>query len=67
MYDSGQDPIRGNPLPHAIYCTSCGRLADLDVMLPELARMTGTEVSGFLITGHSVTLHGVCMTCRTRS
>jgi Fe2+ or Zn2+ uptake regulation protein len=66
MRDGGAETrFDGNPLPHAhIYCTSCEQLVDLDVVVPELAQLTGAEVVGFLITSHHVTLHGICDTCR---
>ncbi len=55
VFDGGPETrFDGNPLPHAhLHCSSCERLLDLDIALPDLAAMNGTEVSGFLITGHS--------------
>jgi Fur family ferric uptake transcriptional regulator len=58
----------GNPLPHThVRCESCGRLADLDLDVPVLDRLLGSEVGGFLVTSHTLTLHGVCVSCRSRS
>jgi len=66
LYDGGAEArFDGNPLPHAhIICASCERLVDLDIVVPDLVRMSGTEVSGFLITGHTVNLLGICASCR---
>lgn len=66
LYDNGPETrFDGNPTPHAhIFCESCEQLADLEIEVPALAAMTGTEVAGYLITGHTVTMRGICAACR---
>jgi Fe2+ or Zn2+ uptake regulation protein len=54
----------GNPVPHAhAFCTCCERLSDVNLPAPELAQLEGLKVDGFLVTAHTVTLHGICASC----
>ena len=47
---------------HHVICTSCGRLEPADCPLG--GDVSGRETaSGFLVTGHEVTLYGLCPEC----
>ena len=67
VHDGGHEArFDGNRHPHAhIQCTRCGRLADVEVALPDLAALSGSQVGGFLVTEHALTLRGICSDCRT--
>ena len=47
---------------HAI-CTSCGKLVDLDVVLPADLDREAARSSGFLITQHTTQFFGICPGC----
>lgn len=67
VHDGGHEArFDGNRHPHAhLQCTRCGRLGDVEVMLPDLAELNGSRLGDFLVTDHTLTLHGVCGACRS--
>ncbi|MBQ4258438.1 MAG: transcriptional repressor [Clostridia bacterium] len=51
---------------HYLICTECGRrIALSDCPLEEVERKL-SEQTGFLISGHSLSLYGICPVCRER-
>ena len=48
---------------HAI-CTTCGRLVDLDVRLPEDLERVASSASGFAISQHTTQFFGLCPACQ---
>jgi Fur family ferric uptake transcriptional regulator len=51
---------------HHLICTGCGRLEPADCPLKALSAATETA-SGFVVTGHDVTLYGLCPSCASES
>lgn len=49
---------------HAI-CTSCGRLVDLDVQLPDDLDREAMRASGYNISQHTTHFFGLCPECAT--
>lgn len=47
---------------HHLICTACGRMEPADCPLGPAAQNSETE-SGFVVTGHDVTLYGLCPAC----
>ena len=50
---------------HHLICTSCGRIEPADCPLEVIASNLKTA-SGFVVTGHDVTLYGLCPDCASR-
>ena len=51
---------------HHLICTGCGRLEPADCPVKAIAE-TAEAASGFVVTGHEVTLYGLCPDCAPRS
>lgn len=49
---------------HHVVCTACGAVAGIDCPLPEGRAPRIPEAAGFTITGHELTLYGLCPRCR---
>lgn len=47
---------------HHLICTGCGRLEAADCPLESVSASARTQ-SGFVLTGHEVTLYGLCPDC----
>ena len=47
---------------HHLICTDCGRLEPAECPLEAIAA-SGETASGFVVTGHDVTLYGLCPDC----
>jgi len=45
---------------HHVVCTGCGAVADAECSV----KATATEAGGFAITGHDLTLYGLCPRCQ---
>ncbi len=50
---------------HHLICTGCGRLEPASCPLGTAAEDAATA-SGFVVTGHDVTLYGICPECASR-
>jgi Fur family ferric uptake transcriptional regulator len=50
---------------HHLICTGCGRLEPADCPLAGVSAELPTA-GGFVVTGHEVTLYGLCPDCRSR-
>jgi len=67
---AGAEAAAYEPLaePHAhFYCTSCGRISDVEYALPPGVRGAIAAHVGVEITGESVTFSGRCARCRPES
>jgi Fur family ferric uptake transcriptional regulator len=51
---------------HHLICTGCGRIEPADCPLTALTAAT-ESASGFTVTGHDVTLYGLCPSCVSES
>jgi Fur family peroxide stress response transcriptional regulator len=54
----------GNPGDHAhIVCTQCGRIADVESVLPPAVLQNVAEATGFQVQGQKLEWYGVCRQC----
>jgi Fur family transcriptional regulator, ferric uptake regulator len=54
----------GDEHHHHLTCSSCRRVVDVDVCLPPELFTSLSEKTNFSIEGHSITLFGLCGSCR---
>ena len=54
----------GDEHHHHLTCTSCRRVVNIDICLPPEQFAALSEKTNFSIEGHSITLFGLCGSCR---
>jgi len=55
----------GNPAPHAhLQCEACGRIEDVELVVPALAELARSEIHGYRISTYSLLFAGMCPACR---
>jgi len=52
---------------HHLVCTECGAVTHVDCPLEIVTARHAEEYRGYAITGHEITLYGVCPDCRERN
>lgn len=56
--------VCGGEHHHHLTCTRCRRVVEIDLCLPEEYLQTLSEQTGFALKGHTLTLFGLCASCR---
>lgn len=51
---------------HHLLCTECGAVIGVDCPVDDAA-MRAAVAGGHLVTGHNITLYGICAECRART
>lgn len=58
--------VCGRDHHHHLICSSCRRIEEINVCLPETDLSAAAAASGFTVERHSLELYGLCKNCRQR-
>lgn len=61
---SHQYRVCGGEHHHHLTCTQCRRVVEIDLCLPKEQLQTLSAQTGFVLEGHTLTLFGLCASCR---
>lgn len=51
---------------HRVFCTSCGRIADLTYKFTDKLEKSVSDTTGFSVTDHQLMFYGLCPDCKNK-
>lgn len=49
---------------HRVFCTSCGRIADLSYKFTDRLEKSVSDITGYSVTDHQIMFYGLCPDCK---